>query len=506
MNRLISALLFHSTLTIGCKAVAGPEMKGQQELLYENRQHAITQLETKIETNKSENMAQTLIYAGEQRRLNGDLKQAKIWFERALEQYKDNPMKIAALIGATLVDAETSTGGNIIGRLKLYAVDASLPDTMRADLNRILSIHFKTSSPETSIYYGKQAWKYGASDPSTLRRLNRDLNDSPSAKPTKEDTESTAVVIETNIPTQASEADLALQEIRTQLSNKQYDLTVELCNQFEAAHPISDHLPFIAAMKVRALAKEPFHRRKIGVMLPLTHPKYSPLATEYKQTIEFAVSQLTEPLELIFFDTQGDSEIAKKGVGQLASEDGVSMILGPILKTSVFDAALSAQEYEVPMITLSRTNDPLAAGDFLFFINMDNQSQIDTLIEHAINEANVSRFVALAPDTPIGRMNVAYFKEAAEERGAVFVRAEFYDKGQKDFTKQARLLGGKPPKKLGEKKEAELKPIIDFDAIFIPDNYRRTPLVASALAFEGFAVGSSGSIISKYSVQCLKGL
>ena len=170
---------------------------------------------------------------------------------------------------------------------------------------------------------------------------------------------------------------------------------------------------------------------------------------------------------LNFFDTEGKGDVAEKGVQKLVTEDGVSLILGPILKTSVFNAASKAQDYEVPMLTLSRTNDPLSAGNYLFYLNLDNESQIDALIRHAINKKDIKRFVALAPDTAVGRMNVQYFQQAVEESGGIFVRSLFYDKGQKDFTKQARLLGGKPPVLLMKQKKNEAN--CGLYAIFIPD-------------------------------------
>ena len=105
---------------------------------------------------------------------------------------------------------------------------------MRADLNRILAIHFKDSSPDSSAYYGKQAWKYGASDPSTLQRLNRDLKDNPAAIKTPSNPDNTTISIDSTPSDTTADSDLAFAEIKAQMANKQFDLVVELCSQFEA--------------------------------------------------------------------------------------------------------------------------------------------------------------------------------------------------------------------------------------------------------------------------------
>jgi hypothetical protein len=48
---------------------------------------------------------------------------------------------------------------------------------------------------------------------------------------------------------------------------------------------------------------------------------------------------------------------------------------------------------------------------------------------------------------------------------------------------EAKRNGGDPTK-------ATLRPLVDYDAIFNPDGYQRSALLASALAFEEFPIGS----------------
>jgi len=90
-----------------------------------------------------------------------------------------------------------------------------------------------------------------------------------------------------------------------------------------------------------------------------------------------------------------------------------------------------------------------------------------------------------------------------EREGSVAISV-FYDPEASDLRSYASELGQKDYKARWRelknlKEEAEevgmdpdkvvLPPVVDFDAIFIPDSARRVPLVASALAYEEFAIG-----------------
>ena len=63
----------------GMQGCCRPETHWRSSALFENWQQAITELEKSIQTQNTEDPARTMVYAGEQRRLNGDLEQAKMW-------------------------------------------------------------------------------------------------------------------------------------------------------------------------------------------------------------------------------------------------------------------------------------------------------------------------------------------------------------------------------------------------------------------------------------------
>ena len=100
----------------------------------------------------------------------------------------------------------------------------------------------------------------------------------------------------------------------------------------------------------------------------------------------------------------------------------------------------------------------------------------------------------MVPDNEYGQKALETFTAEVEERGGTVLRSVSYDPAATSFLNEARVLGLKPdprpsPKKL-EKDPTLDHPVIDFDAIFLPDNHRRVPLVVSALAYEEFSLGT----------------
>jgi outer membrane PBP1 activator LpoA protein len=100
---------------------------------------------------------------------------------------------------------------------------------------------------------------------------------------------------------------------------------------------------------------------KIGVMLPVSHPKAGKIAKSIKHSIELAFAYNNRPdIQLIFRDTKGDSATALAQVNELANQ-GVSMIIGPLYSTNV--QAIQPITNKHKIIVLALTNDRAALGD-----------------------------------------------------------------------------------------------------------------------------------------------
>ena len=115
------------------------------------------------------------------------------------------------------------------------------------------------------------------------------------------------------------------------------------------------------------------------------------------------------------------------------------------------------------------------------------------------------KFAIFAPTSNYGTSSANAFTTAVEARGGTIVIREDYDPVATDLIPNAEKLGRKDyeSRKLEFKnlqKETEesggkasrvvLPPVIDFDAIFVPDSARRIPIACAALAYEEFAIGT----------------
>ena len=240
-------------------------------------------------------------------------------------------------------------------------------------------------------------------------------------------------------------------------------------------------------------------------MLPLSG-EFAPAGNRIKQDIELAVDRDGGQVEMVWVDAAAEGTTATEHIEDLVLEEGVVAILGPLLKDHVMEAAETAQAIGVPMVALSQARKPTEAGDLVFRGFLPLEQQVDALLEHAMVEQGWETFAVLHPQSAYGETTRDLFAAAVERRGGSIARVVSYPEDATDFLEAARELGQKDYK--GERaaewykmrKEAEragrkdidklvLPPTVDFDAIFIPDNWRRGALVASSLAYEEFPVG-----------------
>src|SRR5262249_51202519 len=136
------------------------------------------------------------------------------------------------------------------------------------------------------------------------------------------------------------------------------------------------------------------------------------------------------------------------------------------------------------------------------FRNMLTYSaQAKALVDWAMGTMGYKTFALLYPNTAYGVEMSNDFWDNVVERGGSVRGAEGYTSDQTTFTTQAKKLHGRDyfeevqeatrdakdsyrRRKAVEKAKSKLEPIVDFEALFIPDEWQRVGLVAPALAVE----------------------
>lgn len=259
------------------------------------------------------------------------------------------------------------------------------------------------------------------------------------------------------------------------------------------------------ALKARVSRRAQVRPKAVGVVLPLSG-KYKAFGEAALRGLLLALKD--SEVELVVKDTQGDPALTGALVEALAFDEGVIAIVGPLLTDDSRRAALVAEELRVPLITLSRAPQLTEIGPHVFRTMVTNEQQAEALADYAMGTLGYKSFAMLYPNTPFGVEFTNAFWDAVERRGGEVRGVESYDHDQKTFTEEAQKLVGRyyledradyleqlreirekntdefRRRKAIERMKAKLEPIIDFEALLIPDSWQQVSLVAPALAVE----------------------
>jgi len=279
----------------------------------------------------------------------------------------------------------------------------------------------------------------------------------------------------------------------------------ETLNRFLAEAPQSPFAPQARELLARATRRVEAKPKTVGVLLPMTG-RYQPIGEAVLRGIQLGLEG--SDIELVVKDTQGDVNKTGQAMEQLAFDDGAIAVLGPLLGDDSKRAALVAEELQLPLLTMTRQEGVTDLGPYVFRNMLTNAAQADAIADYAINVKGYKKFALLYPNIPYGVELADAFWDQVLERGGVVRGAERYSHDQTTFTTEAKKLVGRyyledrgdyvegvrdvqgenldafRRRKAMEKVKSGVEPIIDFEAIFMPDDWRRVSLVAPALAVE----------------------
>jgi ABC-type branched-subunit amino acid transport system substrate-binding protein len=222
-------------------------------------------------------------------------------------------------------------------------------------------------------------------------------------------------------------------------------------------------------------------------------------------------------IQLVVRDSGGSPERAAAAVRELAADAKVLAIVGPIFSAESEAAAQAAEEAQIPLLTLSNRMELGAERDYVFRLRMTPDDEIDRLVEYAMDEVGAQTFAILYPMSRYGRGMRSRYWEAVVDRGGKVVAAAGYEPDATDFKAPIRGMVGfdlitrnervalrersralRRGRRLEPEAAAQLKeilytqlgpeaeplpPVVDFDALFIPDGHDKIQLIAPQLAF-----------------------
>ena len=251
--------------------------------------------------------------------------------------------------------------------------------------------------------------------------------------------------------------------------------------------------------------------RAVGVVLPLSGP-YKPVGDAALRGIQVALK--SSNVELVVKDSGGDVARATKAVEELALDEGVMAVIGPLAADESKHAAISAQELGVPVVTMTRVEGITDLGPFVFRNMLTYSAQTRALVDWGTQVMGFKSFGMLYPNAPYGKEFADDFWDETDKRGIPVRAAESYSADQTTFTTEVKKLVGRyylddrrdfveaaqeatkdakdsfRKRKALERARKGVEPIVDFDALFIPDDWQRVGLLAPALAVEDIITNS----------------
>ena len=437
--------------------------------------------------------------AGEQRRLMNDSKSAREHFLRVQQSFAEHFLAEAATLGITLVDSGERPSANQLATMG-YLTAEGAPPSMDADRYRLLAMDAAANEerPTKLRGYTSKATAYAeeSGDALVLARLSKSIAMMHAAGP----------ILPPDPEPATSAFDLAtqaLEQAHAALLDGDLDQARRSAETFLATFSESPSVREAEYILRRVEAGDPVDGSLVGVLLPLSGT-YAPPGQRLKRVIEMANRHSGSPMKLAFVDTEGDPERTVELLESLVLEKGAVAVLGPLLKENAAAAAEAAQALHVPLICLAQAEGITKDRPYVFRGFLTPVQQVAQLVEHAMTKMGFTRFAVLAPDNSYGKLAAEAFGAEVLQRGGEVQQQVFYDPAAGDFRKSAVELAAKDYSarswefhKLKEDAiergmdpdKVVLPPLVEFQAIFIPDSYQRVPLVASALAYEEFAVG-----------------
>ena len=432
--------------------------------------------------------------------------------------------------------------------LEQIVEEKETPEEKKEAANRLASELESQGEHGESVRYWKRAYEF-ETDPATKAELeekiriaiDRDLSFSE-----------VRLLLETEAEPESLLDELIQYKLaRIHIHLKDYVQAAERLKLYEERYPEGRYISQAKELSARLQSRVQVNVNRVGVILPLSGPYrsyghrvltaiklgygLSVSSEDYKDektgegsfeaTIKLPKKKGEPPqtrvLELIVKDSKGDPEIASALVKELVETHHVIGVIGDILLDTALPVAQRAEDYQVPLISLSRRDGLPELGPWTFRISLTAKKQAEFLASTAMDTMGIKRFAILYPKHPYGIELMNRFWDAVDERQGEVTAIESYSHDQTTFTYEAKSLVGRANvkargeyivckqkaealedvyrrKKAGERCVDSLSPIVDFDALLVPDDYRTVSYVIPALIAEDMLLTRHSRTVEAY--------
>jgi branched-chain amino acid transport system substrate-binding protein len=219
----------------------------------------------------------------------------------------------------------------------------------------------------------------------------------------------------------------------------------------------------------------------VGCLLPLSGP-FALYGQEVLNGIELGMDifnrqQNGRTIDLVIKDTRGSAEGADAGIKELVEENDVTVVVGPLASVESTAAAKKARELGVSIITFTQKEGITGEGNMVFRNFLTPSKEVEALLNKAIKERGMKRFAIFYPDKTYGQYLRDLFRERVRQMGGAITAVESYKPDQTDFAEGIKKITRANNARI-DGKSTDPASTLDFDAIFIPDNYEKIAMIA----------------------------
>ncbi len=263
-------------------------------------------------------------------------------------------------------------------------------------------------------------------------------------------------------------------------------------------------LKYLKAIESRKI----INKRYIGAILPLSGPSAKIGKRSLKglqMGLGFYINEKSS-FQLIVLDSQGQADKAKKAVEKLVTQYHVIAIVGGILSRTANAIAEEAQNFGIPVILTSQKSQLTEIGQYVFQNSLTSSLITKQLTKFLATQFKIKTFAILYPNDSYGVDYTNAFWKDVEQQGGIITGAQTYKPGETDFNGPIKRLTGtyyqkdrlteykeklkdwylkKPqlPQNRSVPKNNILAPVVDFEALFIPDSIKTLDSIASHLPY-----------------------
>jgi branched-chain amino acid transport system substrate-binding protein len=440
--------------------------------------------------------------------VNGDYDKARDAYRRIVTDYPASSFVQDALVEELstyyqqgryrdVIQVAPVTLARIDSKLHIFKIYALIGDTYMALGAPIDAIDFYARAQEFASELEQEAIK------GKIREAIAQL-----------DTADVAILVEH--PDESLPMDFLLYQLGLNYAlEEKYDEALTILTEFLNRYPDNENRILVESLIDEIKKNAVFKRNTVGVLLPLSG-SYAAFGQRALRGIELALMQFSSqrdnpPINIIVKDTEADPGKTVMVMEELYHEQ-VAAILGPIVTSEI--AAREAQKMGIPIITFTQKDNIPEIGDKVFRNFITPQMQVQAIASFTVETLGLYRYAILYPDETYGITFMNLFWDELLKLGGKVVGVEAYNPQNTDFTDpikkliglyyevpedlkpEAFVTGNQGPndaiksadnnardESTNKQQEQAPQPIVDFDAIFIPDSPGKAGLIVPQLAY-----------------------